>query len=143
MGLDLKFEAKIVDGVGNPFHYLNALALRCSTSSGCAQQANVYKDVSPLRSVQERYWSEGIINGTIPIAYTARPGIYNLTLQAGGNYDGYSSAITKIPFEIIANPVKPRPYALFKPFTVNFTKDFFTNQTYLSRDIRLTTVVVR
>jgi hypothetical protein len=128
-GDELRFEAKIVDGLGNPFHTLRALGVAdVPQVQDCDEPAGVYGELSPSMTGQDRYWPNGIISGAIPIMYTARPGVYNLTIEAFSDYTGYSPAAMPIQFEIVNNPNKPKPFTLFKPFSVNFTKAYFTNQ---------------
>jgi hypothetical protein len=128
-GEAIQLEARIVDGVGNPIHYL-----RVSTNSQVPQQncddqlSGVGRDLSPLFSIQPKYWSAGIINGTIPVINTAKPGTYDLDIYASGDIDGFSSAQATIQFEITEGVHKDPPYTVFAPIKYDFGPGFMTEK---------------
>lgn len=129
-GEQIKLEARIVDGVGNPIHYLRVSANSQVPTQNCPdQEAGVGGDMSPLYSIQPRYWSEGIINGTIPVSDTAKPGTYDLVIGIGSNIAGYSSTQTTTQFQIIETDHRDKPYALFGIFSPHFGSGFMTQST--------------
>lgn len=132
-GENLKIEAKIVDGMGNPIHYLRVTTDSEVPKENCDANEGYEafgRDLSPTASLQPRYWPDGIINGTIPIVNTVKPGKYNLVISASADVEGFERAHDTIQYEILYNPEKPKPHSLFKPFTVDFDESkFFTEQT--------------
>lgn len=132
-GEPIRFEAKVVDGVGKPAHYLRILATGdiphqlCSIET--AGSAGAYLDVSPLYSLQPDYWSSGIIRGEIPIMNTAKPGSFDLVLSANGDMEGYQSEQKsfQITIEQYDGPRDP-PYSVFAPVDFTFKPGFMTEQ---------------
>ncbi|MGI0009545.1 MAG: hypothetical protein ACRD92_08000 [Nitrosopumilaceae archaeon] len=134
-GEPIRFESKVVDGVGNPAHYLRILVTGdiphqlCSTE--IAGSAGAYLDVSPLYSLQPDYWSAGIIKGQILIMNTAKPGLYNLTLYASGDIEGYQNEQKSFPITIEQyDGHRDSPYSVFTPFNFKFQPGFMTEQTF-------------
>lgn len=132
-GEPIRFEAKVVDGVGKPAHYLRILATGDIPHQLCSIEtvgsAGAYLDVSPLYSLQPDYWSAGIIKGQIPIMNTAKPGSYDLVLSANGEMEGYQSEQKsfQITIEQYDGPRDP-PYSVFVPFDFKFKSGFMTEQ---------------
>jgi len=132
-GEPIKFEAKVVDGVGKPPHYLRITAAGDIPHQNCnaetAGYAGAHLDVSPLYSMQPDYWSNGIIRGEIPIQNSAKPGTYEISLYAGGDIDGYQGVqkSSQITIEQAPIPNEP-PYRILTPFEVSFKPGFMTEQ---------------
>jgi hypothetical protein len=132
-GEPIRFEARVVDGVGKPAHYLRILATGDIPHQLCSIEtsgsAGAYLDVSPLYSSQPDYWSSGIIRGKIPIMNTAKPGTYDLALYANGDMEGYQSEQKQfqITIEQYDGPRDP-PYSVFVPFDFKFKPGFMTEQ---------------
>jgi len=128
-GDHLNLEAKIVDGVGNPLHYLRVIANSQVPHQSCSDQlAGVSIDASPLYSIQPNYWSGGIINMTIPIANTAKPGTYDLEIDANGDTNGFSHSQATVRYEILASPPKDPPSYVFAPVNFHYKPGFMTEQ---------------
>lgn len=129
-GEQIKLEAKIVDGVGNQIHYLRVSAFNQIPQQSCPEQIiGISGDLSPSYSNQPNYWMNKTINGTISVPNTAKPGIYDLTLNLFGDIEGYSSTQTTIRYEIIENTEKPAPFSVINlPLKVDFGTKFFTEQ---------------
>ncbi len=132
-GEPIRFEAKVVDGVGNPTHYARILATGDIPHESCSSEisgfAGAYLDVSPLYSSQPDYWSAGIVKGEIPIMDTAMPGKYGLQIFANGEIDGYVVDGESFQIEIIPTD-KPRApaYGVFAPFRYQFAPGFPLDQ---------------
>ena len=132
-GDSISIKAKVVDGVGNPSHYLSISASDNIPHQNCNSDehgwAGAHTVLSPLRTIQPEYWSSGIISGDIKIKDTAKPGTYNFILYAGGTEDGYQNIEKTFPVEILEydGPRDP-PYTVFSPFEYNFGNEFLTEQ---------------
>lgn len=125
----IKLEAKIVDGVGKPIHYLRVYSDSMVPQENCHDQlSGVGRDASPLYSVQPKYWSEGIINSTIPVINTAKPGTYDLRISATGDMEGFLPQETTIQYEIIRGMPKGPPYTVFVPIQYDFGPGFMTEK---------------
>lgn len=132
-GEPIKFEAKVVDGVGNPAHYLRISASAEIPHQSCSPERagwiGASIDVSPLYSTQPDYWSKGIVKGEIPISNTAMPGKYDFQIYAGGEVQGYQidGQVSQIEIEQYSGPRDP-PYSVFAPFDFAFKPGFMTEQ---------------
>lgn len=132
-GEPVKFEAKVVDGVGKPAHYLSITASSKIPHQNCSVETRGYVgaflDVSPLYSLQPDYWSDGIVRGEIPIRNTAMPGTYEILLYASADIDGYQSEQKSSPITIEQTPIPDEPpYTVMTPFEVQFKPGFMTEQ---------------
>ncbi|RDJ31550.1 MAG: hypothetical protein DWQ18_01735 [Crenarchaeota archaeon] len=132
-GEPVQFEAKVVDGVGRPAHYLRIMATSyiphqlCDTQT--AGDAGASLDVSPLYSLQPDYWSAGIVKGNMPIQNTARPGTYDVSLHAGGEFEGYQNEQKSFQITIEQSPMpKKTPYSVLTPFKVKFKPELFMTE---------------
>ncbi|HSD04373.1 MAG TPA: hypothetical protein VLB45_01295, partial [Nitrosopumilaceae archaeon] len=132
-GEPVKFEAKVVDGVGNPAHYARILVTGDIPHETCSTEisgyAGAYLDLSPLYSLQPDYWSSGVVKGDVPITNTVMPGKYDLQVSVGGDIDGYVSSFEYFQIEIIPTdlPEDP-PYTVFVPFQYDFGPGFMTEK---------------
>ncbi|MCA9820703.1 MAG: PEFG-CTERM sorting domain-containing protein [Nitrosarchaeum sp.] len=129
-GEPVKFQAKVVDGVGNPSHYISMSAFADIPHENCRSGwAGTHVHVSPLYSIQPDYWSAGILTGELVFKDTAKPGKYTISLHASGTEDGYELAERSFTIEILQNNKTREPlYTVFAPRETDFGSGFPTEQ---------------